>query len=70
MNTKMIKKVLGFSLFVLSLIVTVLVSSIAAFADNYSFHASQVACGSYYTVVLKEDGTVWTWGANGVTTNP
>ena len=37
-------------------------------AENWELFCSldniQVACGDYHTLVLKEDHTVWSWGAN------
>jgi alpha-tubulin suppressor-like RCC1 family protein len=35
-----------------------------SFLLNDSTKVAQIAAGAYHTVVLKKDGTIWTWGRN------
>ena len=65
MNVKRTSKIFWLSLLISALILTTVGDSTVLLANDSATHVVKVACGSSYTVALKNDGTVWAWGYNG-----
>lgn len=65
---KIIKKTIGFTvslLILMSMMGYNTIATVSATTDNLHYNYD-VAAGNSFSVVLKDDGTVWTWGTNGV----
>ena len=52
------------NIFILTFILSFILTTLAQ-ANPIENEAIQIAAGKFYSLALKEDGSVWAWGYNG-----